>query len=61
MPANSIVQARINGKIKEEAAAVQSAMGLTISDAVRLMLIRVACEHALSLPRLFPMRKQSRQ
>ena len=40
MAANQLVQARIDGAVKEEAAAVLAAMGLTISDAVRLLLTR---------------------
>ena len=47
MAANELVQARIDGAIKKEAAAVLAAIGLTVSDAVRLMLTRVARDHAL--------------
>jgi DNA-damage-inducible protein J len=47
MAANQLVQTRIDGTIKDEAAAVLAAMGLTVSDAVRLMLTKVAKEHAL--------------
>ena len=47
MPANALVQTRINSTVKEEAAAVLAAMGLTVSDAVRLLLIRVAQDKAL--------------
>ena len=54
MAANQLVQARINKEIKEEAAAVLSAMGLTVSDAVRLMLTRVAREHALPFDPMIP-------
>ncbi len=54
MAANQIVQARIDGAIKAEAAAVLAAMGLTVSDAVRLMLTRVAREHALPFDPLIP-------
>jgi DNA-damage-inducible protein J len=54
MAANQLVQTRINGAIKEEAAAVLAAMGLTVSDAVRLMLTRVAREHALPFDPLIP-------
>ena len=46
MIADSTVRARINGKIKEEASIVLESMGLTMSDAVRLMLTRVANEKA---------------
>jgi DNA-damage-inducible protein J len=54
MAANQIVQARVDGAIKAEAAAVLAAMGLTVSDAVRLMLTRVAREHALPFDPLIP-------
>lgn len=47
MAANALVQTRIDGKIKEQAATALAAMGLTVSDAVRLMLTRVAHEGAL--------------
>ena len=47
MPANQLVQICIDGAIKEAAAAVLAAMGLTVSDAARLLLTKVAREHAL--------------
>ncbi len=40
--------------MKEEAAAVLAAMGLTLSDAVRLLLTRVAQEKALPFAPLVP-------
>ena len=54
MAANRLVQTRIDGAIKEEAAAVLAAMGLTVSDAVRLLLTRIAQEHALPFDPLIP-------
>jgi DNA-damage-inducible protein J len=54
MAANAIVQARINGKVKDEAAAVLAAMGLTVSDAVRLLLTRIAKEKAMPFEPLIP-------
>jgi DNA-damage-inducible protein J len=54
MAANQLVQTRIDGTIKAEAAAVLAAMGLTVSDAVRLMLTRVARDHALPFDPLIP-------
>ena len=54
MAANQLVQTRIDGAIKEEAAAVLAAMGLTVSDAVRLMLTKVAHEGALPFDPLIP-------
>ena len=50
----SSVQARIDGAVKEEAAAVLAAMGLTVSDAVRLLLTRIAQEKALPFAPLIP-------
>ncbi len=54
MAANRLVQARIDGAVKEEAAAVLAAMGLTVSDAVRLLLTKVAQEKALPFEPLIP-------
>ena len=54
MPANAVVRARIDEHIKEEATAVLAAMGLTVSDAFRLMLTRVAREKALPFEPLVP-------
>jgi len=54
MSANTLVQARINGQIKDEATAVLAAMGLTVSDAVRLLLTRIAHEHAMFFDPLVP-------
>lgn len=54
MSANQLVQARIDGAIKEEAAAVLAAMGLTVSDAVRMLLTKIAREHALPFDPLVP-------
>ncbi|MDQ2680965.1 MAG: type II toxin-antitoxin system RelB/DinJ family antitoxin [Candidatus Eremiobacteraeota bacterium] len=57
MPENTVVRARINEQVKEEAAAVLSAMGLTVSDAFRLLLVRVAREKALPFELLTPNKK----
>ena len=54
MAANQLVQARVNASVKEEAAAVLAAMGLTVSDAVRLLLTKVAEEKALPFAPLVP-------
>mgnify|MGYP001594225424 CR=1 FL=1 len=54
MTTNALVQARIDGAIKEEAATVLAAMGLTVSDAVRLLLTRVARDHVLPFEPLIP-------
>lgn len=60
MPANALIQARIDGAIKEEASAVLAAMGLTVSDAVRLLMTRIAKEHALPFEPLIPNAKTIR-
>ena len=54
MTANSVVRARIDEKTKNEAAAVLKAMGLTVSDAFRLMMVRIAREKALPFELLVP-------
>jgi DNA-damage-inducible protein J len=54
MAANALVQTRINGVVKDEASAVLATMGLTVSDAVRLMLTRVAHDKALPFEPLRP-------
>jgi DNA-damage-inducible protein J len=47
MSADTIVRSRIDADTKERAAAALEAMGLTISDAIRLLLLRVADEQRL--------------
>jgi DNA-damage-inducible protein J len=52
--ANAVVRARIDDHIKQEASAVLAAMGLTVSDAFRIMLTRIAHEKALPFEPLVP-------
>jgi DNA-damage-inducible protein J len=47
MSSNAVVRARIDETIKDRATAVLSTMGLTVSDAVRILLTRVARDEAL--------------
>jgi len=47
MAATAIVQTRIDPELKERAASVLESMGLTVSDAVRILLTRIATEGAL--------------
>jgi DNA-damage-inducible protein J len=54
MSASVFVRARIDAEIKEEAAIVLAAMGLTVSDAVRMLLTRVAREKALPVELMTP-------
>jgi DNA-damage-inducible protein J len=45
--AADVVRARIDSDLKKEASAVLADMGLSVSDAIRLMLVRVVSEKAL--------------
>ena len=54
MTANAVVRARIDERTKKEAAAVLEAMVLTLSDAFRLMVMRIAKEKALPFAPLVP-------
>ena len=54
---NTVVRARISEEVKNEAAAVLEAMGLTVSDAFRIMMTRIAREHALPFEPLVPNEK----
>ncbi len=47
MAALDTVRARIDADLKREATAALTEMGLTLSDAIRLMLVRVAADKAL--------------
>ena len=54
MAENAVVRARINEQIKDEASVVLASMGLTVSDAFRLMMTRIAKEKALPFEPLIP-------
>lgn len=45
--ASTMVHVRVDEKTKVQAAKTLAAMGLSVSDAVRLLLVRVAAEKAL--------------
>ena len=47
MPSTEMVHVRIDKRVKAQAGKALSAMGLSISDAVRVLLTRVATEKAL--------------
>ena len=47
MAANALVQTRIDLAVKERASEILDEMGLTVSDAVRILLTRTATEGAL--------------
>lgn len=54
MPANAIVRARIDARVKEEATAIYAAAGLTLSDAFRMLLMRTVADRALPFAPLTP-------
>ena len=47
MAAGALIQTRIDAELKARAVAVLDGMGLTVSDAVRILLTRIAKEGAL--------------
>lgn len=54
MTENAVVRARIDEATKSEAAAVLASMGLSLSDAFRLLLKRVVADRALPFEPLQP-------
>lgn len=54
MAANALVQTRVDEAVKKEAAAVLDELGLSVSDAVRLLLTRVARDKALPVELVTP-------
>ena len=47
MAIDTVVRARIDGQVKQQATEVLGKMGLSVSDAIRLLMIRIAKEKAL--------------
>lgn len=45
--ATTMVHIRVDDKVKERAAKTLAEMGMSVSDAVRMLLVRVAAEKAL--------------
>ena len=60
MSQTQAVQARISGEVKAQAAAGLAGMGLSVSDAVRMLLTKVAREKMLP-PELFVPNEATRQ
>lgn len=54
MPATEMVHVRIDKRVKARATKALSAMGLSVSDAVRVLLTRVATEKALPFEVMVP-------
>ena len=57
MATNTVVRARIDERIKKEAEAVLATIGLTVSDAFRLLMMRVVADKALPFEPLVPNKK----
>ncbi|QNI31287.1 type II toxin-antitoxin system RelB/DinJ family antitoxin [Alloacidobacterium dinghuense] len=47
MSSTTMVHVRVDEKVKEQASETLAKMGMSVSDAVRMMLVRVAAEKAL--------------
>lgn len=47
MASTSMVHVRVDNEVKAKAAEALAAMGLSVSDAVRMLLVRTAAEKAL--------------
>ena len=45
--ADTYVRARIDPAVKQRATTALDAMGLSVSDAIRLLMVRIADEHCL--------------
>ncbi len=54
MATTALVQARVDAELKAEASIVLEAIGLNISEAIRLLLTRVVAEQALPFELLVP-------
>jgi DNA-damage-inducible protein J len=50
----TVVRARIDERVKKDATAVLASIGLTVSDAFRLMMVRIATEKRLPFEPLVP-------
>lgn len=50
MATDTVVRARVNAETKEQAAEALEAMGLSISDYIRMALIRLAHDKAVPFP-----------
>ncbi len=54
MASKPVVRARIDKDLRDEAQSVLDSIGLTISDAFRMMIVRIAREKALPFEPLVP-------
>jgi len=51
---STVVRARIDAKLKDDASAVLAGVGLTVSDAFRMMMVKIAREKRLPFEPLVP-------
>jgi len=61
VPANAVVSARIDRRLKQEAEAVLAAKGLSVSEALRQMMMRIAQEKALPFELTVPGSKPTKE
>ena len=54
MTSSTMIHVRIDEQIKKKAAKTQDAMGLSLSDAVRVFLVRVVAEKQMPFPLKVP-------
>ena len=57
MKADAVVRARVSADLKREAAVILAACGLTISDAIRLMLMHTVQDGDVPFPHIIPNEK----
>lgn len=50
MPTDTMVRARIDSVTKEKATEALARMGLSVSDAIRLLLVRIAADEEFPFP-----------
>ena len=62
MPSTTTIHVRVDQSVKEGASATLAKLGISMSDAMRIMLVRVAAEkrfHLISAPPMLPLSKRS--
>ena len=52
--ADAVVRARVTSEVKDQASAILKGMGLTTSDAIRMMLVQVVAEKTLPFEIKYP-------
>jgi DNA-damage-inducible protein J len=54
MTENAVIRARIDVNIKDEASLILKSMGITMSDAFRMLMMRIVADKALPFNPLIP-------